>query len=112
MSGVYVHGMAPFSRIHATAQLVSRPPEKAIPTRSPTGRLERTFDMDTSLLAAVTMGFGGPAAPCSSSPRVVRSCSHFRFQLTTIVTLGRRLDNPDAFRHDRAVAVNGARHGD
>src|SRR5690242_6592532 len=44
MSAVYVHGTAPFSRIHATATEVSRPPEKAMPTRSPTGRDVRTLD--------------------------------------------------------------------
>src|SRR3954454_17971094 len=43
MSAVYVHGIAPLSRIHATATDVSRPPEKAIPTRSPTGREVRTL---------------------------------------------------------------------
>src|SRR5437764_5699519 len=45
MSAVYVHGTAPFSRIHATATEVSRPPEKAMPTRSPTGRDVSTLDM-------------------------------------------------------------------
>ena len=35
--------MAPFSRIQATATEVSRPPEKAMPTRSPTGREVRTL---------------------------------------------------------------------
>src|SRR3984957_7592709 len=45
-SAVYVHGTAPFSRIHATATDVSRPPEKAIPTRSPTGREASTLVMD------------------------------------------------------------------
>ncbi len=43
-SAVYVQGTAPFSRIHATATEVSRPPEKAMPTRSPTGREVRTLD--------------------------------------------------------------------
>src|SRR3954447_4591174 len=42
-SAVYVHGTAPFSRIHATATEVSSPPEKAMPTRSPTGREVRTL---------------------------------------------------------------------
>src|SRR5437764_4757877 len=37
MSAVYAHGMAPFSRSHATATDVSSPPEKAMPMRSPTG---------------------------------------------------------------------------
>src|ERR1700733_15541284 len=46
MSAVYVHGTAPFSRIHATATDVSRPPEKAMPTRSPTGREASTLVMD------------------------------------------------------------------
>ena len=31
------YGIAPCSRIHATAQHVSSPPENAMPTRSPTG---------------------------------------------------------------------------
>src|SRR4051812_18773327 len=43
MSAVYVHGMAPFARIQATATDVSRPPENAIPTRSPAGREVRTL---------------------------------------------------------------------
>jgi hypothetical protein len=38
-----VHGIAPFSRIQATATEVSSPPENAIPTRSPTGREVRTL---------------------------------------------------------------------
>src|SRR6478609_3425879 len=45
MSAVYVHGTAPLSRIQATATEVSRPPEKAMPTRSPVGREVRTLDM-------------------------------------------------------------------
>ena len=44
-SAVYVQGTAPLSRIHATATDVSRPPEKAIPTFSPTGRDARTLDI-------------------------------------------------------------------
>jgi hypothetical protein len=48
-SAVYVQGIAPFSRIHATATEVSRPPEKAMPTRSPTGREVRTLDMSAIL---------------------------------------------------------------
>src|SRR5579884_2832216 len=36
-SAVNAYGTAPCSRIHAIAQHVSRPPEKAMPTRSPTG---------------------------------------------------------------------------
>src|SRR6476620_1071123 len=49
---VYVQGTAPFSRIHATATEVSRPPEKAMPTRSPTGSDVRTLDMDVSICTA------------------------------------------------------------
>ena len=45
MFAVYVQGTAPFSRIHATATDVSSPPEKAIPTRSPTGSELSTLDM-------------------------------------------------------------------
>ena len=45
MSAVYVHGMAPLSRIQATATEVSRPPENAMPTRSPRGSVVRTLDM-------------------------------------------------------------------
>src|SRR5689334_7528062 len=36
-SAVNAYGIAPFSRIQASAQHVSRPPENAMPTRSPTG---------------------------------------------------------------------------
>src|ERR1700761_8023924 len=52
MSAVYVKGTAPFSRIHATATEVSRPPEKAIPTRSPTGREASTLVM-TAIICIV-----------------------------------------------------------
>src|SRR5690554_2470686 len=44
-SAVYAQGTAPLARIQATATEVSRPPENAIPTRSPTGRLDSTLDM-------------------------------------------------------------------
>jgi hypothetical protein len=44
-----VQGIAPFSRIQATATDVSSPPEKAIPTFSPTGRDASTFDMGPTL---------------------------------------------------------------
>src|ERR671921_1448273 len=49
MSAVYVQGTAPLSRIQATATEVSRPPEKAIPTRSPTGREVSTLDTRRSM---------------------------------------------------------------
>src|SRR5258705_2279361 len=45
MSAVYVQGMAPLSRIQATATEVSRPPENAIPTRSPEGSWVSTLDI-------------------------------------------------------------------
>ena len=51
ISAVYVYGIAPLSRIQATATEVSRPPEKAIPTRWPTGREVRTFDTGLTLVA-------------------------------------------------------------
>jgi IS30 family transposase len=38
---VYAQGTAPLPRIQCTAALVSRPPEKAMPTRSPAGMLCR-----------------------------------------------------------------------
>ena len=42
------------ARIHATAADVSSPPEKAMPTRSPTGREVRTLaDMHPTLSVAV-----------------------------------------------------------
>src|SRR6478609_5312565 len=61
MSAVYVHGTAPFSRIHATATDVSSPPEKAMPTRSPTGREEST------LVTPQIMHH--PAFSCEPTPR-------------------------------------------
>ncbi len=63
--GVYVQGTAPFSRIQATAQEVSRPPENAMPTRSPTGRLLRTLDTGSIVR-------GGRAA-LPSGPTVVEN---------------------------------------
>src|SRR6185437_8539536 len=73
MSAVYVHGTAPFSRIHAPATEVSRPPEKAMPTRSRTGREQSTLDMVASIYIALHehamqgsgaggLGSGGDAA--------------------------------------------------
>ena len=48
-SAVYAYGMAPWCRIQATATEVSRPPENAIPTRSPTGSEVTTLDMGSTL---------------------------------------------------------------
>jgi hypothetical protein len=52
---VYVYGIAPRSRIQATAADVSRPPEKAMPTRSPTGNDIRTFAFEAVEEAASDM---------------------------------------------------------
>ena len=52
-SAVKAYGIAPFSRIHASAQHVSRPPEKAMPTRSPTGSEPR---IDAAPFVSVTVG--------------------------------------------------------
>src|SRR5215213_605883 len=72
MSAVYVHGTAPFSRIHATATDVSSPPEKAMPTRSPTGRETRTFDIRPHATRAPV----APAPlPCMDMRRSVYSCA-------------------------------------
>src|SRR5689334_4477835 len=64
-SAVYVHGTAPLSRIHATATEVSRPPENAMPTRSPLGRVVRTLLMLGSCL--VLLGEGQEAS-CDRLP--------------------------------------------
>ncbi len=48
-SAVSAYGIAPCSRIHAIATVVSSPPENAIPTRSPTGTDVSTRDMRWSL---------------------------------------------------------------
>src|SRR5882757_256869 len=75
MSAVYVHGTAPLSRIHATATEVSRPPEKAMPTRSPAGREVRTLDMEIVCIVAhdhaKSVSSSAPTASMSS-PGVVR----------------------------------------
>ena len=60
-SAVNAYGTAPCSRIHASAQLVSSPPEKAIPTRSPTGSEPRITRVATSTLT------GGSAGAASRS---------------------------------------------
>ena len=47
------YGIAPCSRIHATAQQVSSPPENAMPTRSPTGSEPRIAPQrDASMLTS------------------------------------------------------------
>src|SRR5262245_5353114 len=43
--------MAPFARIQCSAALVSRPPEKAMPTAASAGRLGRIFDTAVPSLA-------------------------------------------------------------
>ncbi|GAA1693534.1 hypothetical protein GCM10009792_12030 [Microcella alkalica] len=59
---MYVQGMAPLSRIHATATEVSRPPENAMPTRSPTGRDVKTLD-------TIPESIGGRARPGDAGRR-------------------------------------------
>ena len=56
-SAVSAYGTAPFSRIHATATVVSSPPEKAIPTRSPTGSEVRTRVTGRSVTGAAAGGW-------------------------------------------------------
>src|SRR5690242_10568374 len=77
MSAVYVYGTAPFSRIHATATEVSRPPEKAMPTRSPTGREVSTLDMTASIRTpmhdhATPPANGPPPVNSAQPPRAVQ----------------------------------------
>src|SRR3954469_9011102 len=64
MSAVYVHGIAPLARIHATATDVSRPPEKAIPTRSPTGKEVST--LDTGKVCTLLHDYAKRHSPASS----------------------------------------------
>src|SRR5579871_2400198 len=52
-SAVNAYGTAPFSRIHASAQQVSSPPENAIPTRSPTGSEPRMRAVPFSVSVAL-----------------------------------------------------------
>src|ERR1700693_3558770 len=84
MSAVYVHGTAPFARIHATATEVSRPPEKAIPSRSPTGREVSTLDMIAIICIAVH-----DHAPRQSLQRLAGTIAGFsteRARLTALAT--------------------------
>src|SRR3954447_1481793 len=79
-SAVYVHGTAPRARIHATATEVSRPPEKAMPTRSPTGREVRTLltlfsSLLLGLLGLVQTGRAQPSASCRPARATSRSTS-------------------------------------
>src|SRR4051794_16476626 len=68
-SAVQVHGTAPLPRIHATATEVSRPPEKAIPTRSPTGRKVSTLDTGKSMHdSAWSCMAGSGVAGCGRRP--------------------------------------------
>src|SRR5262249_335712 len=58
-SAVNAYGVAPFSRIQASAQHVSSPPENAMPTRSPTGSASRM----TPVIPAPGAGRAGTSAP-------------------------------------------------
>src|SRR5690606_30587812 len=66
MSAVYVQGMAPLSRIQATAVEVSRPPENAMPTFSPTGSWVRTLDTRHKPTGGASAGGGRAACPPAS----------------------------------------------
>src|ERR1039457_1719968 len=75
MSAVYGNGTPSFSRNHATATELSRPPEKAIPTRSPTGREVSTLDTSASICTRVH-DHAKPLRPrCPSDPSR-RICSY------------------------------------
>src|SRR3546814_6645407 len=67
MSAVYVQCTAPLSRIQATATEVSRPPEKAIPTRSPAGNEVRTLDKATIICTPLHVYTIASALPRGSS---------------------------------------------
>src|SRR5690606_3533004 len=58
-----------FSRIHATATEVSRPPENAMPTFSPTGRDWSTLDM-VSILSACGVSLFSPQEAHGQCPRL------------------------------------------
>src|SRR5699024_604300 len=58
-SAVYAYGIAPWCRIQATATEVSRPPENAIPTRSPTGSEVTTLDMAPTLSSVADLAEPG-----------------------------------------------------
>ncbi len=53
--------MAPRSRIQATAADVSRPPENAMPTRSPTGSFINTLEFEAGSEAAAPSAEGSSA---------------------------------------------------
>src|SRR5580693_7277717 len=89
-SAVYAHGTAPFSRIHATATEVSRPPEKAIPTRSPTGRELST--LDTSEIICISLHDHAPGLR-RSFPRV-NARAQIGWLLAVISPTGRGLAAP------------------
>ncbi len=72
MFAVYAHGMAPLSRIQATATDVSSPPEKAMPTRSPTGRELRTLDMGSRVSEREGAAWHRPTRPVYGSRRRMR----------------------------------------
>ena len=62
------YGIAPCSRIHASAQHVSSPPEKAMPTRSPTGSAARiTFGAAEATLTQLPRA-GARISSATSAP--------------------------------------------
>ena len=69
--------MAPLARIQATATEVSRPPEKAMPTRWPTGREVRTLlTLDVLLFGVVGGQRQEPAGEVGPAGRVAADHEH------------------------------------
>lgn len=60
-----MQGTAPWWRIQATATEVSRPPEKAMPTRSPIGRELRTLGTAQGYRASRMSSPGAALTECS-----------------------------------------------
>ena len=87
------YGIAPFSRIQATATVVSSPPENAIPTRSPTGSDVRTRDIG----ASVSAGRRPIGATSADAPATAR------------LELGRRENAPSSFDRMTPVPVDDER---
>src|SRR6188472_2301959 len=74
-SAVRAYGTAPFSRIQATATVVSSPPENAIPTRSPTGSEVRTRVTGGSVTGGSAGGAALAEAPPAGGTTLWESCA-------------------------------------
>ena len=78
-SAVKAYGIAPCSRIHASAQQVSSPPEKAMPTRSPTGsepRIDaaaRAIDVSLEVARRRSSASSAPLEPSRAATKIVLS---------------------------------------